>query len=47
MLPVPATFVIDQDGIATLAFVDVDYRDRLEPSEIVTVLKTLAARSAA
>ena len=47
VLPVPATFVIDQDGIATLAFVDVDYRNRLEPSEIVTVLKTLAARSAA
>jgi peroxiredoxin len=46
-LPIPATFVIDRDGIIALAFVDVDYRSRLEPTEIVSVLKTLSARNAA
>ncbi|MET3124261.1 peroxiredoxin [Oxalobacteraceae bacterium GrIS 2.11] len=43
ILPIPATFVIDQDGVVALAFVDVDYRNRLEPAEIVTVLKNLSA----
>jgi len=47
VLPIPATFIIDQNGIVALAFVDVDYRNRLEPSEIVTVLQTLSARRAA
>jgi peroxiredoxin len=42
VLPIPATYVIDQDGVIRLAFVDVDYRNRLEPAEIVAALRALA-----
>jgi peroxiredoxin len=47
LLPIPATYVIDRDGSITLAFVDVDYRKRLEPSEILTTLSALARKRAA
>lgn len=40
-LPLPATYVIGQDGIITLAFADADYTTRLEPSEIITALKNM------
>ena len=40
-LPMPATYVIATDGIITYAFVDPDYTKRLEPSEIVKVLKNM------
>ena len=40
-LPVPATFVIDQDGKVRYAFVNADYRQRVEPSEIVAALAQL------
>jgi len=46
-LPIPATYVIDRDGTIVFAFVDVDYRSRLEPADIVAVLETLASRRAA
>lgn len=42
VLPLPATYVIDRDGSIALAFLDSDYRNRLEPTDIITVLKTLA-----
>jgi peroxiredoxin len=42
VLPIPATYVIDGDGTVALAFVDVDYRNRLEPTEILTVLQALS-----
>jgi peroxiredoxin len=41
-LPVPATYVIAPDGVVALAFVDVDYRNRLEPEEIIAVLECLS-----
>lgn len=41
VLPIPATYVVDRDGAVALAFVDVDYRNRLEPSEILAVLQAL------
>jgi peroxiredoxin len=41
VLPIPATYVVAQDGRIVLSFVDVDYRRRLEPTEIVTVLSGL------
>ena len=44
VLPIPATFIIAQDGIVALAFVDVDYRHRLDPAEILTALQTLSAQ---
>jgi peroxiredoxin len=42
LLPIPATYVIDRDGTITLAFVDVDYRNRLEPTEILRALQSLS-----
>ena len=41
-LPVPATYVVDQDRSIALAFIDVDYRNRLEPAQIVATLTALA-----
>src|SRR5262249_36522956 len=32
VLPIPATYVIDRDGTVPWLFVDVDYRNRLEPA---------------
>lgn len=45
VLPLPATYVIDRDGTVAFAFVDTDYRSRLEPADIVTVLESLARRA--
>ncbi len=39
-LPMPATYVIGTDGTIIHAFVDADYTSRLEPAEIVEILKT-------
>jgi peroxiredoxin len=41
-LPIPATYVIDRDGVVALAFLDVDYRSRLEPADVLTVLRALS-----
>ena len=41
VLPIPATFIIGTDGIITWSYVNVDYRTRSEPEEIVEVLKKL------
>ena len=46
-LPVPATYVVAPDGRITFSFVDAEYRNRLEPSEIVAALSELAAAKAA
>ena len=40
-LPVPATFVIAADKRIVLASIEVDYRKRLEPDEILSALKRL------
>ena len=40
-LPVPATYVIDQAGMVRLAFVDPDYTRRLDPSDVLSVLRSL------
>ncbi|MGP7818647.1 peroxiredoxin-like family protein [Niallia sp. 01092] len=37
-LPVPATFLIDQNGNIQFANVDPDYRNRVEPAEMVALL---------
>ena len=42
ILPIPATFVISRDGIIKWRYVDVDYRTRSEPEDIITALKKLA-----
>lgn len=41
MLPVPGTFVIDQNGRIALAHIDADYTRRLEPKKAIAVLKTI------
>lgn len=46
-LPLPATYVIDRDGLIRFAFVDTDYRQRLEPAEILRALEAIAPRAAA
>ncbi len=38
-LPIPATYVIGTDGVIVKAFVDANYTARLEPDEILNVLK--------
>lgn len=40
-LPVPGTFLVDAGGIIRLAHIDVDYTRRLDPDDVVEVLKTL------
>lgn len=37
-LPIPATFVINSNGIITYSFVDADYTNRLEPAKIIEAL---------
>lgn len=38
-LPLAATYIINTDGIIEYAFLDIDYRNRAEPSEITEFLK--------
>ena len=44
-LPVSATYVIDSDGSIVYAYMDVDYRDRADPRDVLTALmrKAVAA----
>jgi peroxiredoxin len=46
MLPVPATFVIDQDGVVKGAFVEPDFTIRQEPSDILNTVRQLAGSRA-
>lgn len=41
-LPLPATYVVDQQSTIMLSFVDADYTKRLEPSTVLEALKDLA-----
>jgi peroxiredoxin len=40
-LPMPATYVLDQSGTIRLAFIDEDYTKRLDPQNILMVLRDL------
>lgn len=40
-LPIPATYVIKQGGEIAHAFVDADYTQRMEPADIISILKML------
>lgn len=42
-LPMPATYIVGEDGIIKHAYVNPDFRYRLDPAEIVRVLKELRA----
>jgi len=38
-LPMPATYILNQDGTVAYAFIPEDYRERLDPETILEVLK--------
>ena len=40
-LPIPATFIVNQDGKIHYAFIDSDFTERLDPIEIVTILRQI------
>jgi peroxiredoxin len=40
-IPIPATYVVDRQGIVRYAFVDIDFTRRAEPVDIVAVLERL------
>ncbi|WP_448547581.1 peroxiredoxin-like family protein [Thalassotalea fusca] len=40
-LPIPATYIVDQQGVIRFAFVEEDYISRAEPSHLVMVLQSL------
>ena len=42
VLPIPTTFILGTDGIVKWNYVNVDYRTRSEPDEIIEVLKNLS-----
>ncbi|MRI01684.1 redoxin domain-containing protein [Kriegella sp. EG-1] len=42
ILPIPATFILGHDGIVKWNYVNIDYRTRSEPEEIIEVLKKLS-----
>ena len=42
-LPIPASYVIGRDRRVALAFLDVDYRNRLDPAVILAALESLGA----
>lgn len=44
-LPVPATFVINQQGIVTWRFVDASYWRRAEPKEVVDAVRAIMRKS--
>jgi len=43
LLPVPATFLVGQDGIIVRSWVNIDFTQRAEPTEIVAALSGLQA----
>ncbi len=42
VLPIPATFLLGIDGIVKWNYVNVDYRSRSEPDEIIEALKNIS-----
>ena len=45
VLPLPATYIIDRNGLVMLSYVDADYTTRLEPAEIIAALTHLRTRA--
>ena len=43
LLPVPAAFLVGQDGIVRRSWVNVDFMQRVEPTEIIEALNSLQA----
>ena len=47
LVPIPATYLISTGGMIVLGAVDVDYRNRLHPEQLVTALKGVRRRGSA
>jgi peroxiredoxin len=47
LVPIPATYLVDQEGVIVLAHIDADYRHRLDNEALLGALKALQARTAA
>ena len=45
-LPIPATYVVKQNGIISFAFIDADYTNRLDPETIIAELQKLKSSKA-
>ena len=45
-LPMPATFVVERGGRIAAAFIEPDYRQRLEPDDAIAALRQLTAAKA-
>ncbi len=43
-LPIPGTFVIEQDGTVSLAYLDPDFTHRLEPEVVIESLRAIARK---
>jgi peroxiredoxin len=43
VLPVPATFVIDQRRVIRFAHVEADYRERAEPADVLAVIRSIGS----
>ncbi len=41
ILPLPATYVVNSDGLVCEAFVDADYTKRMEPEEAIAALESI------
>jgi peroxiredoxin len=46
LVPLPATYLLDRDGVVALTFIDVDYRNHFESRSLLTALKALQAKHA-
>ena len=42
ILPIPATFVLNPEGVVVWNYVNVDYRTRSEPDEVIGALKNIS-----
>jgi peroxiredoxin len=40
MLPIPATFIVDRDGVVRARYIDPDYRRRMDLDELLTALRS-------
>ncbi len=41
LAPIPATYLVDRTGRIAMATIDTDYRNRLEPSQLLSALRSL------
>ncbi len=46
-LPIPATYVVNPAGVIRHAYVNPEFRERMDPADIVSVLEKLAKEKSA